>query len=248
MLLIVGLGNPGREYEKHRHNVGVVVADALHRRYGFSSWRRRFRSDVAEGSIGGVKATLMKPLTYMNESGRAVGEAMRFHKLEPGDVLVIHDELDLPPGKVKVKIGGGGAGHNGIRSVTGHLGPEYRRLRIGIGHPGHRDLVSSYVLRDFPKGDAEWLDPLIAAVVENAPLLAAGDDAGFANRVHLATQPPKAAEAGTPRPKAKPKDKSAETPSPAPVLASGPSESTDHKPAGPFAGLKKLFTRKPGTS
>ena len=249
MLLIVGLGNPGREYEKHRHNVGAVVVDALHRRYGFSPWRRRFSSDLAEGSIGGVKATLLKPHTYMNESGRAVGEAMRFHKLEPADVLVIHDELDLLPGKVKVKTGGGGAGHNGIRSVTGHLGAEYRRLRIGIGHPGHRDLVSSYVLRDFPKGDAEWLDPLIAALVENAPLLAAGDDAGFANRVHLATQPPKAKDSDTetPRPKAKPKGKSEETPS-APVTTPKPSTSSADKPAGPFAGLRKLFTRKSGDS
>jgi PTH1 family peptidyl-tRNA hydrolase len=247
MLLIVGLGNPGREYEKHRHNVGVVIVDALHRRYGFGPWRRRFSSDVAEGSVGDAKATLIKPLTYMNESGRAVGEAMRFYKLEPASVLVIHDELDLAPGKVKVKTGGGGAGHNGIRSVTGHLGPDYRRLRVGIGHPGHRDLVSSYVLRDFPKGDAEWLDPLIAALAENAPLLVAGDDAGFANRVHLATQPPKAKDDTTPS-KASLQQKSARVAPRGASLTSGSDAGTVDKAGGPFAGLRKLFTRKPGAS
>ena len=231
MFLIVGLGNPGRDYQRHRHNVGAVVADAVHKRHGFGPWRRRFSAAIAEGSLAGVKTVLMKPTTYMNESGRAVGEALRFHKIGPADILVIHDELDLAPGKMRVKTGGGGAGHNGIRSLTAHLGPDYRRLRIGIGHPGHRDLVTPYVLHDFAKADAEWLTPLIAAIADHAPLLASGNDAEFANRVHLATAPPKdeaeSPSAKTAKPAAKPASAAADPPKP---IA-----------AGPFAGLRRLF-------
>lgn len=224
MLLIVGLGNPGRSYERHRHNVGWMAVDAIHRRHNFGPWRRRFRAEIAEGSLGGVKTTLMKPQTYMNESGQAVGEAARFYRIEPADIVAIHDELDLQPGKVRIKTGGGGAGHNGIRSLTGHLGPDYRRLRIGIGHPGHRDLVHSYVLHDFPKAEAEWLDPLIAAIAENAALLAAGKDAELANRLHLAVNRvgPKADQPETP-------------PSPSAAEPGAP------EPRGRFAGLRKLF-------
>src|SRR5690606_34398167 len=141
MLLIVGLGNPGREYAGTRHNVGWMAVDVIHARHRFGPWKKRFQAEVSDGMLGSEKALLMKPLTYMNESGRAVGEAARLLRIAAGDIVVIHDELDLPPGKARIKAGGGGAGHNGIRSLTAHLGAEYRRLRIGIGHPGHRDLV-----------------------------------------------------------------------------------------------------------
>ena len=187
MLLILGLGNPGRRYAGNRHNIGFMAADAIHRRHGFSPWRARFEGEVAEGSLGGEKALILKPATYMNESGRAAGQAMRFHKLEPGDIVAIHDELDLPPGKLRMKTGGGHGGHNGLKSLDAHLGKDYRRMRIGIGHPGAKELVHGYVLHDFAKADQDWLGPLLDAVADNAPLLATGDDASFMNRVHLAT-------------------------------------------------------------
>lgn len=241
MILIVGLGNPGREYEKNRHNVGWMAVDAIHRRHGFAPWKRRFSADIAEGTLGSAKAMLMKPLTFMNESGRSVGEAARFHKIGLPDIVVLHDELDLPPGKVRIKTGGSGAGHNGIRSVSAHVGPEYRRLRIGIGHPGHRDRVHGYVLHDFAKSDAAWLDPLLDAIGDEAPLLAAGKDAEFANRLHIALGP---ADAKKPKP---PKAQQ-----PGPESVSAPSETrqerTDSPAApsepharGPFAGLRRLF-------
>jgi PTH1 family peptidyl-tRNA hydrolase len=186
MLLIVGLGNPGRRYAGHRHNIGFMAADEIHRRHRFSPWRARFQGELSEGLLGGEKAFILKPATFMNESGRSVGEAMRFHKLSPGDVVVIHDELDLPPGKARMKIGGGHGGHNGLKSIEAHIGKEFRRLRLGIGHPGARELVNGYVLHDFAKADSAWLTPLIDAVGEHAPLLAEGQDASFMNRVHLA--------------------------------------------------------------
>jgi peptidyl-tRNA hydrolase, PTH1 family len=186
MLLIVGLGNPGRRYAGHRHNIGFMAADEIHRRHRFSPWRARFQGELSEGLLGGEKAFILKPATFMNESGRSVGEAMRFHKLAPGDVVVIHDELDLPSGKARMKIGGGHGGHNGLKSIEAHIGKEFRRLRLGIDHPGARELVNGYVLHDFAKSDAAWLTPLIDAVGEHAPLLANGQDASFMNRVHLA--------------------------------------------------------------
>jgi PTH1 family peptidyl-tRNA hydrolase len=186
MLLIAGLGNPGRRYAGNRHNVGFMVADAIHHRHGFSPWRVRFESELSEGLLGGEKAILLKPATFMNESGRAVGQALRFYKLSPADLVVVHDELDLPPGKLRVKSGGGNGGHNGLKSLDQHIGKEYRRVRIGIGHPGAKELVSGYVLHDFAKADSEWLDPLIDAIAENATLLAQGNDANFMNRVHRA--------------------------------------------------------------
>ncbi len=253
MLLIVGLGNPGRDYERHRHNVGAMALDAIHRRHGFPPWRKRFSAEIAEGSLGGAKTILMKPTTFMNESGRAVGDAARFHKLTPADILVIHDELDLPAGKTRLKSGGGGAGHNGIRSLTAHLGADYRRLRIGIGHPGHREQVHGYVLHDFAKGDAEWLDPLLDAIAADAPLLAAGKDAEFANRIHLATQPVAVDEALPPKAK-KTKPLKAETAS-SDVTSEPVDSQSDVRPAagptpnapprgGPFAGLRRLFGGK----
>ncbi len=186
MLLIAGLGNPGRRYAGHRHNIGFMAADAIHRRHRFSPWRARFQGEASDGLLAAEKALLLKPATFMNESGRSVGQAMRFYKLEPANVVVIYDELDLPPGKARLKKGGSSASHRGLRSIEAHIGRDFRRLRLGIGHPGRKDLVNRYVLHDFAREDAEWLEPLLGAVAEHAPLLASGDDSTFMNRVHLA--------------------------------------------------------------
>jgi len=186
MLLLVGLGNPGSQYAGNRHNVGFMAADAIHRRHGFGPWRRKFHAEISDGTLAGAKVLLVKPQTYMNESGRAVGEAIRFFKLDPEDVLVIHDEVDLAPGKIRMKAGGGVAGHNGLRSIGGAIGNDFRRLRIGVGHPGVKEMVAIHVLHDFAKADRAWLDPLIEAIADSAPLLAEGKDPTFANRVHEA--------------------------------------------------------------
>jgi PTH1 family peptidyl-tRNA hydrolase len=188
MLLFAGLGNPGGKYQNNRHNVGFMAADAIARRHDFSPWSKKFQGLVAEGTIGGEKILLIKPQTFMNLSGQSVGEAMRFYKLQPGDVTVFYDELDLLAGKVRVKVGGGAGGHNGIRSLDQHIGNPYRRIRIGIGHPGVKELVHGHVLGDFAKADAEWLEPLLDAIAENADKLAKGDDSGFMNKVSLALQ------------------------------------------------------------
>ncbi|HHN68219.1 MAG TPA: aminoacyl-tRNA hydrolase [Thermopetrobacter sp.] len=185
MKLIVGLGNPGGKYAGHRHNAGFMAVDAIARRHGFGPWRRRFSGEVAEGRLTGEKALLLKPLTYMNESGRAVAQAARFFKLSAEDVIVLHDELDLPPGRMRVKTGGGHAGHNGLRSIISHIGPDFHRVRIGIGHPGDKALVHSFVLHDFSRQERELVEPLIEAIAAHAPLLAAGEFATFANKVHL---------------------------------------------------------------
>ena len=186
MLLLVGLGNPGARYAGNRHNIGFMAVQEIAKRRGFGPWRRRFQGIASEGPLGGVRAMLLLPETYMNDSGRAVAEAMHFYKLTLPDLVVFHDEIDLPPGKVRVKIGGGAAGHNGLRSISEHVGNDYRRVRLGVGHPGHKDLVQHYVLSDFAKGEWEWVDVLIAIVAENAELLARGEDASFQNKVHLA--------------------------------------------------------------
>lgn len=191
MRLFVGLGNPGPKYAGHRHNVGFMAIDAIARAHGFPPFRERFQGLLSEGRLGGERTALLKPQTYMNESGRSVGAALRFYKLPLSELVVLHDELDLAPGRLRVKHGGGAAGHNGLRSIDAHLGKDYRRVRIGIGHPGHPDRVTSYVLSDFAKTDAAWLEPLLDAIAEAAPLLAAGDDANFMNRVALLTRPPK---------------------------------------------------------
>ena len=190
-LLIAGLGNPGEKYARHRHNVGFMVADAIAERYRFAPFRPRYHGAVAEGVLNARKTLLLKPMTYMNESGFAVGAAMRYLKLPTSAVVVVHDELDLVPGKMRAKSGGSDAGHNGLRSVTSVIGADYRRVRIGIGHPGSPDRVHPYVLHDFAKSDQDWLKPLIAAIVEAAPYLAADDDPGFMNRVALLIKPPK---------------------------------------------------------
>lgn len=197
MKLLVGLGNPGSRYARNRHNVGFMAADAVLRENSFGPPRQRFRSETFEGMLAGEKVLLLKPQTFMNESGRAVGEAMRFFKLSPAEVVVFHDELDLAPGKVRVKTGGGHAGNNGIRSISQHIGADFVRVRIGIGHPGDKARVQGHVLSDFAKADEHWLEPLLRAIGGNADLLVAGEQASFLNRVHLAVAPPPRGSAPT---------------------------------------------------
>ena len=179
MKLFVGLGNPGDKYARHRHNVGFMAVERIAERHGFGPWRKRFQGYASDGDLDGNKVLLLKPDTYMNESGRAVGEASRFLKLATSDIVVFHDELDLLPGKLKVKSGGGNAGHNGLRSITAHLDNEYARVRIGIGHPGVKELVQGWVLHDFSRDDQAWLVPLLDAIADAAPRLATGDSARF---------------------------------------------------------------------
>ena len=189
MKLIVGLGNPGAKYAQNRHNIGFMAVDRIASDHGFSPWKTRFQAQVSEGRLGGDKAMLLKPQTFMNLSGQAVGEAMRYLKLDPGDVIVLHDELDLAPGKLRLKQGGGHAGHNGLRSIHQHIGEAYGRVRLGIGHPGHKDRVAAYVLHDFAKADEDWLDDLMRGISDGADHLAAGDGAKFQNAVAARTAP-----------------------------------------------------------
>ena len=186
MLLFAGLGNPGTKYANNRHNVGFMAADAIARRHSFAPWSKKFQAEIAEGKIGGEKVLLIKPQTFMNLSGQSVGEAMRFYKVEPSAVTVFYDEIELPAGKVRVKVGGGSAGHNGIRSLDQHIGKHYRRVRIGVGHPGVKEMVHGHVLGDFAKSDREWLDVLLDAIAGNAELVAKGDENGFMNKITLA--------------------------------------------------------------
>ncbi len=190
MLLVVGLGNPGPAYARNRHNIGYLAVDAIVHRHSFQPFRARFAGQLAEGSIDGVKTLCLKPTTYMNESGRSVAAAVRFHKLTLDRVIVIHDEVDLAPGKLRVKQGGGSAGHNGLRSIDDHLGSDYWRIRLGIGHPGDKDRVPDYVLHDFARADRAWVAPLIDAVAEAFPLMAHGEAAKFATKVALLLKPP----------------------------------------------------------
>lgn len=226
MRIFAGLGNPGAKYAEHRHNIGFMAVEAIAEANGFGPWRSRFQSEASEGRLGTEKVLLLKPQTYMNESGRAVAEAVRFYKLEPGDVAVFHDELDLAPGKVRVKTSGGHAGHNGLRSIHRHLGPNYTRVRLGIGHPGDKSKVTSYVLHDFAKADHDWLDPLMHAIGKAAPKLAADDHLGFMNALGLAAPAKPARKNEPPAPKA------------------GPSPAPDPEaPASPFEKLAGLFRR-----
>lgn len=201
MLLLVGLGNPGAEYARNRHNIGFMAVEAIARRNGFGPWKKRFQGQTADGTVGGDKLLALEPLTYMNNSGQSVAAAMQFFKLKPENVVVIHDELDLPPGRVRVKKGGGHGGHNGLRSIDAHIGKEYWRVRLGIGHPGDKDLVSGYVLHDFSKAEQSWLDPLIDAVADAFPLMAQGQPENFMNKVAVATQPVKERAPKAPPPK-----------------------------------------------
>ncbi|MDE2577453.1 MAG: aminoacyl-tRNA hydrolase [Hyphomicrobiales bacterium] len=188
MLLFVGLGNPGRQYQANRHNIGFMAIDAIARQWRFAPFRARFQGRVSEGQIGAERALALMPETFMNESGRAVQEAARFYKIALSDIIVFHDELDLEPGKCRVKIGGGNAGHNGLRSITAQCGNDYKRVRLGIGHPGDKALVHSYVLNDFARSEEGWVSALCDASARNADVLAKGDDATFQNRVHLAME------------------------------------------------------------
>jgi PTH1 family peptidyl-tRNA hydrolase len=188
MQLFVGLGNPGSGHAGNRHNIGFMAVDAIAKRHGIVPWRRRFHGVSADGLLAGERIVLLLPGTYMNESGRAVGEAANFFKLGLRDIVVFHDEIDLAPGKVRVKTGGGSAGHNGLRSISSHVGNDYRRVRIGVGHPGLKELVHGYVLSDFAKSERDWVETLCGLIADNAPLLARGEDASFQNKVHLAMQ------------------------------------------------------------
>lgn len=212
MQLFVGLGNPGAKYARNRHNIGFMALDRIAEDHGFGPWKSKFQGQIAEGRLGGDKVLLLKPETFMNLSGQSVGEAMRFYKLEPGDVTVFHDELDLAPGKVRVKQGGGHAGHNGLRSIHGHIGEAYRRVRLGIGHPGRKEAVAGYVLRDFPKADEGWLDDVLRGLSDGADQLAAGDNGKFMNAVALRTAPPRSST--TPKPEAKAKTSAPANPPP----------------------------------
>jgi peptidyl-tRNA hydrolase, PTH1 family len=196
MKLFVGLGNPGKGYARHRHNVGFMALERIAARHGLGPWRKRYHGLVAEGPIGGRRVMLLMPQTYMNDSGQAVGEAQRYLKIPEADIYVFHDEIDLGSGKLKVKAGGGNAGHNGLRSITAHVGNEYARLRIGVGHPGAKELVSGYVLHDFSKADQAWLEPLLDAIAEAAGRLAAGDDSRFLTDVTRRLQGARGASAG----------------------------------------------------
>ncbi len=188
MKLFVGLGNPGRAYAGQRHNIGFMAADAIAGRHPFAPFRARFQSQASEGAIGQERIILLKPETFMNESGRAVGEAARYYKIDLADIIVFHDELDLAPGQLRVKIGGGNAGHNGLRSITEHLGNDYRRVRIGIGHPGDKARVHDYVLGNFAKAEHPWVEAILAAIAANAGYLADGADNSFQNKIFLAMQ------------------------------------------------------------
>jgi peptidyl-tRNA hydrolase, PTH1 family len=188
MLLLVGLGNPGKAYAGNRHNIGFMALDAIARACNATPFRKKFQGETSEARIGPERAILLKPETYMNESGRSVAEAARFHKIELGEIVVLHDELDLAPGKLRVKLGGGHAGHNGLRSIAAHMGADFKRVRLGIGHPGDKNRVHDYVLSDFAKAERPWVETLCEAVAQNIDLIAKGDDSLFQTKVHLAME------------------------------------------------------------
>ncbi len=203
MWLFVGLGNPGAKYAGNRHNIGFMAVERIAADHGFGPWKRGFKGLVSEGRLGGVRVLLLKPETFMNLSGEAVQAAMAFHKISLAQVMVFHDELDLAPGKMRLKQGGGHAGHNGLRSIHAHIGEAYGRVRLGIGHPGHKDAVAAYVLHDFAKADQAWLDDLLRGLSDGAPYLVAGDGAKFSNAVALRVAPPRASTGVQPLAKAR---------------------------------------------
>lgn len=231
MLLFAGLGNPGAKYANNRHNVGFMAADAIARRHSFSPWSKKFQGLIAEGTLAGEKIILIKPQTFMNLSGQSVGEALRFYKLDASALTVFYDEIDLAAGKVRVKVGGGSGGHNGIRSLEQHVGKDFRRVRIGVSHPGVKEMVHGHVLGDFAKADREWLDVLLDTIADAAGLLAKGDDNSFMNRVTLALRdkltptsdddrpPPKAPKAQSHVRQARPQQSAAKLPETGPMAA-----------------------------
>ena len=198
MKLFVGLGNPGAAYAGNRHNIGFMAVDRIAADHGFGPWKKAFKGLAAEGRLGDMRVLLLKPETFMNLSGQSVQAAMAFHKILPADVVVFHDELDLAPGKLRTKMAGGHAGHNGLRSIHGHIGDAYGRVRLGIGHPGHKDAVADYVLHDFAKADADWLEALLQGLSDGASLLAAGEDAKFLTKVALRMAPARNATVAKP--------------------------------------------------
>ena len=218
MKLFVGLGNPGAQYALNRHNVGFMALDSIAATHDFPTWRKRFQGWCCEGKLGGEKVVLLKPGTFMNESGQSAQEAVRFYKLELDDVIVFHDELDLAPGKVRLKIGGGVAGHNGLKSMSSHLGNDYVRVRLGIGHPGRKDQVVHYVLQNFPKADHAWLEPLLGAIASEAPFLAKAENDKFQSRIAYTMQSEDEPEAEA---KQKPAPKSAKAKSAEPKPQEG---------------------------
>lgn len=212
MQIIAGLGNPGTQYAGNRHNIGFMALDAIQRLPGFAPWSKKFKALISEGELGGEKVLLVKPQTYMNLSGESVGEAMRFYKLGPGDITAIYDELDLPPGRARIKTGGGHGGHNGVKSLDAHCGKEYRRLRLGIGHPGNKEQVHNHVLGDFAKSDKVWLEPLLDTLADNAGMLVKREDSQLMNKLALAvgakpeaekTDKPKVDKPASPKPAGK---------------------------------------------
>jgi len=235
MLLFAGLGNPGTKYASNRHNVGFMAADAIARRHSFSAWSKKFQGLISEGSIDGEKVVLIKPQTFMNKSGQAVGEALRFFKLEPSALTVFYDEIDLAEGRIRIKTGGGSGGHNGIRSIDGHVGRDYRRVRIGVGHPGVKEMVQHHVLGDFSKADMQWLEPLLDAIADNAGMIARGDESGFMNKAALAIKGNAGSEPSRAAPRQQSHIRQARQPVPAVNVPEG----------GPMAAiLKKLFGGK----
>ncbi len=204
MRLFVGLGNPGGKYAGNRHNIGFMAVDRIAQDHGFGPWRAKFQGQVAEGRLGHEKVLLLKPETFMNLSGQSVLAAVQFYKLGVEDMVVFHDELDLAPGKCRVKTGGGHAGHNGLRSIHGQVGADYGRVRIGIGHPGHKDKVASYVLHDFAKADQDWIEDLLRGISDGAADLAAGETGRFMNAVALRTAPPRSSASADKTPQAQP--------------------------------------------
>ncbi len=253
MKLIIGLGNPGEKYAKTRHNIGFMAVDRIAELYDFAPWRRKFQGLVTTGEIAGHKIMLQKPETYMNMSGHAAGESSRYFQIDPNNIFVLYDELDLPPEKVRVKRGGGAGGHNGIRSLDQHIENNYWRVRIGIGHPGDKKLVHNWVLGDFAKADAEWRDPLLANIAEHISLLISGDDSNFMNRVNgenNRTQFTKKKDSASIRPpkrtNAAPKSESiskqkADAKKPDKQLHKGGAATKDD--GNPFGVLSKLFNK-----
>lgn len=230
MQLFVGLGNPGAKYAQNRHNIGYMAVDRIAQDHSFGPWKSKFQGQISEGVLGSEKVLLLKPETFMNLSGQSVGEALRFYKLTPDDVTVFHDELDLAPGKLRLKQGGGHAGHNGLRSIHQHIGDAYARVRLGIGHPGRKELVAQYVLHDFAKADAEWLDDLMRGIADGAPHLAAGAGDRFQNAVAQRTAP--ARSSGS-----KPTKKAAPEPRAAPAESAAP------QPEDTRSAMQKLLDK-----
>lgn len=229
MKLWVGLGNPGAKYAGNRHNIGFMAVERIAADHGFGPWKRGFQGLVSDGRLAGERVMLLKPETFMNLSGQSVGEALRFHKIGPEALTVFHDELDLAPGRLRLKQGGGHAGHNGLRSIHAHIGEGYQRVRLGIGHPGHKDAVAAYVLHDFAKADQHWLDDVLRGISDGAPALASGDGPGFLNAVNLRVAPP--------RPKAEIKAEAA------PKTVEGRTPVQESPAPDPKSPLQKLIDR-----